>query len=890
VVTIELSKGPPSRLDAGASHFLLASKFVTPDAPPFSVARPALIARIEAGAGRPVTLITGPGGSGKTQLVASWAQSRSSSRPVAWLTLESEDDQASTFWSYVLEAIGRVEPSFDQIASPVPAEAVEHSVLNRIAAELCRLPGPVVLVLDGVSQLSGVQWASDLEYVVRHSEQRLRLMLVGRWDPPLPLYRYRLAGALTEIRSSDLAFTRDEAARLLTLHDVRLGDAAMTALVDRTEGWAAGLRLFAATLQGHSDPDAAVATVSGDDTAIAEYFVGEVLRAQPPEVRRFLLETSVLDTFTPELAEAVTRDPRVRHILATLSRENAFISPVGDGERFRYHRLFAELLRARLSWEQPEQVACLHLRAAAWLTEQGAVIEAAGHAARAGEWTQAAAIVVADYAVGRLVIDGTRGRLGAIFRGLPDAPHSPELAITRAALAVADGRRDLAIDHLSQAQRMLSEDPGGSDDAVRLAGLLVAAQPAVGFDAAITMDAIGEAETLLAVAPADRTVRRPEIPVLLLVAKAAAQERCGPVEAVAASLAEAVAAAAEGCESVTIGCLGRLALIEAYRGRLNRSVTLARRALELAESHGVKADRWPVTAQLALAWAEVERYDVEAADRHLRAAQPACAPGGDATAVAAFAIVRSRRLQARGELRCALGVLREAESADAPAPAWLRRENNLAQARLLVAAGHLAKAQEVMARMPDLGGPDMAVVRGRLLLAEGEPERAHEIIRTVADGAGVPPPLVVEAWLLMATHAAGANDVSGARESLRRALLAATPEGHRRTLHLALAQLRRVLREDDELLTQYRALGEGGSGPARGVTARETDPVLVEALSKRELEVLRGMAAMLPTEEIAASMFVSINTVKTHVRSILRKLSASRRNEAVRRARSLHLV
>jgi LuxR family maltose regulon positive regulatory protein len=245
-------------------------------------------------------------------------------------------------------------------------------------------------------------------------------------------------------------------------------------------------------------------------------------------------------------------------------------------------------------------------------------------------------------------------------------------------------------------------------------------------------------------------------------------------------------------------------------------------------------------------------------------------------------------LQARGELRCALGLLREAEDAEPPAPAWLWRENLLAQVRLLVTAGHLDKAQEAIARIPDIDGPDMAVVRGRLLIAQGDPEHAHEIIRTVADGAGVSPPLAVEAWLLLATYAAGANDVPAARESLRRALRAAAPEGHRRTLHLALAQLRRVLREDDELLTQYQALG--GPGPGRVAPARETEPVLVEALSKRELEVLRGMAAMLPTEEIAASMFVSINTVKTHVRSILRKLSASRRNEAVRRARSLHLI
>lgn len=887
-MTIELIRNLPTHTDPGAAGLLLESKFVVPAPPPFWVARPALTNRLAAGAREAITLVTGPAGSGKTQLAASWA-SAPPSEVVAWLTLEKEDDQASAFWPYLVEAIRRAEPSFDPDPLLLPSEEVERSTLARLAAELCRLPRPVALVLDGVSHLSGLQWAADLDFVLRHADRRLRLVLLGRWDPPLPLHRYRLAGALTEIRTGDLAFTAEEAVRLLALHDVTLGEDALRALMQHTEGWAAGLRLFASALQGRDDPDAVVTTLSGDDTAIAEYFVAEVLRRQPPEVRRFLLETSILDTFTPELAEAVTRTEGVRRTLGTLARQNAFVTPVRAGEEvYRYHRLFGELLLAQLTWEHPGRAHRLHLRAAAWLAEQGNVLEAARHAARAGEWTEAATIVVADYAVGRLLIEGTRGPLGAVFRGMPDKPPSPELAVVRAALAAADGCGDIAADELAVANGMVSEEGGGCDDALRLAGLLVACQPVVAVDPRAAAEAIVQAQTLLAIAPASCGARHPELALLLLAAKASAQSRCGSIDAAAATLREAIDSAGPGCEAVKIECLGSLALIEACRGRLHRAAGLAGRALECADHHGLGAERRPVTAQLALAWVEAERYDIDAVDQHLRDAQPQCSGGSDGTAAAAYAIVKSRRLQSRGELRGAVRLLREAAEAAPAPPPWLGRENLLAQARLLIAAGHPDQARALIEGIGEADAPEVAVVRAMVLLAEGEPVRARGIARAVADGSA-PPQVGVEAWLLLAMCAAAANDVPGAREALRQALRLAAPEAHRRTLHLAWTRLRRVLREDDELIAQYHALGSA-QAPARPPVPPAAEPVLVEPLSKRELEVLRGMAAMLPTEEIAASMFVSINTVKTHVRSILRKLSASRRNEAVRRARALNVI
>jgi len=656
-------------------------------------------------------------------------------------------------------------------------------------------------------------------------------------------------------------------------------------LLEHTEGWAAGLRLCVSAVQGRDNPEDLVTTLSGSDTAIAEYFIGEVLRTQPAEVRQFLVETSVLDEFTAELAEAVTRRCDARRILITLTKENAFVQPVGAGtERYRYHRLFAELLRAQLTWDEPDRVPALHLRAAQWLAERGAVTEAAGHAARAGDWTEAARIVVADRAVGRLVTDGSRGRLGAVFRSMPDAADGPEVALVRAALAAADGAGDVAAAHVDRAVQLT----GAEDDAMRLARLLVQVHPAVAGDPAEVRDAIQEAETLFAVLPAECQAAHPELHVLLLAANAVALSRAGAVEAAASSFAAVLTADTVGSELTKIECLGHLALIEAYLGRLGRAEQLARQSLDLGARHGLVPERRPLTSRLALAWTELERYDVGAADRHLRAVQARCRLGADGIVMGAFALVKSRRLQARGELRAAMRTLREAESTPGT-PVWLVRQMILEQVKMSIAAGRLAAAGEMLDRVSGGDEPEVLVARAALLLSGGEPDRAYDIARTVADSAKVTAPVAVDAWLLVAMRGAATENVVEAREAMRRALRAAAPEKHRRMLTHAWTQLRRVLREDDELVAEYQTLSTP-AGSARDVAERNTDPVLVESLSKREFEVLRGMAAMLPTEEIAASMFVSINTVKTHVRSILRKLSASRRNEAVRRAHSLDLL
>ncbi|GAA2852338.1 transcriptional regulator [Actinoplanes cyaneus] len=856
-----------------ADGSLLASKFAVPAAPPFMVARPALLARLSEGVRGPVTVVTGLAGSGKTQLLASWVRSRAVTWPIAWITCENGDEPAANLWSYVLEGLRRAGVPAPEPA--VPGAAASRAVLARLAAIIDEQPTPVVLVLDGVAQMPGREWAAGLEFLLAHAHG-LRVILAGRWDPPLPLYRYRLAGQLREVRSADLAFTADETARLMELHGVPLAGPDLATLLERTEGWAAGIRLCACAMQGREDVTRMVTTISGDESTIAEYFIGEVLRTQSPAMRQFLLETSVLDTFSADLAGAVTDRPDAVRLLAELTRENAFIQPVGASARlYRYHRLFAELLRAQLAWAEPEHIVLLHQRAARWLSQHGRLADAVGHSVAAQDWGTAATMVIEDFAIGRLIVEGSAGRLGGLLAGLPEHLDMPEVVVARAALAYGDGDRGAARDLFALAGNLLAVQGSDCGEGLTLAcSLMQLLLLADGPEPERARELAQVAHAFLAVAPARKLARHPELRALLLAAEGAARSACDDVDGAIEVLTEAVAAAPAGCETVTIDCLRTIAALEAHRGRLGRAETAARQALDLAGQCGLGPERRPVTAQVVLAWVALERYDIEAADRHLRGAQT----GEDPLAAAAYAVVRSRRLQVRGELRGALNALLPVPQA----PPWLCREIGLGRARLLIGAGRLDDAAEVLAGYPEPRTPDVAVLDATLALARDEPSRAHEVARTVADAAGVTVPVALDAWLLLAMLAASADDVVGAREALRRGLRVAAPENLRRPVHQAWGALRRVLRDDEKLA----ALGAAPGGHQQSVA----EPVVVETLSKRELDVLRGMAEMLPTEEIAASMYVSVNTVKTHVRSILRKLSASRRNEAVRRARALHLI
>jgi LuxR family maltose regulon positive regulatory protein len=872
--------------EATTADPLLKSRFAIPDRPPFVVNRPGLVDRLRR-SDAPVTMVVGPPGSGKTQLVASWVTDAKASGAVAWVTL-AEDDQACPFWTVVVAALRDAGlPISPSLASSAVTTPVDRSFLVRLADELTRLVSPVLLVLDGVSDLAGTRWAAELEFLLRHTDPLLRLVLIGRWDPPLPMHRYRLTGRLLEIRGADLAFTTKEADKLLGLHGVRLSPAKLSSLLAHTEGWAAGLRLFAMALQGRQDADSVVDNITGNEATIAEYFFDEVLRTQPAHVRSFLLDLSILDTFTAELAGAVSGRADAREILAELERRNAFVQPTAEfSPVYRFHRLFAELLSAQLLCAAPERLRPLHRRAAAWFAEQGQTAEAVGHAVEAADWDTAASVVIEHYALGRLLIEGRDGVLGALLHRLPPDRDTPEAALVAGALALSGGSAE---DCARQLQRV-PPDAGAGRPAVTLSDLLLRVLHA---DACGTGEEVlsgsAAAEQAIARAPADQLARHPELIVLLLAAKGRAQSRQGAVDAAAVTFGRAIAQNVPLFPAPRQECLEHLALLEAHRGRLGRAERLAEEAIDLAERCGGAPARRPVTAHIVLAWVAMERYDIDGAGHHLRVADQRRRPDTAPLATAAMALVKSRRLQARGELRGAVKLLEDASAGDGPpAQRWLALEIVLAHAQLMIIMG---RAGEALRLVDELAAPDLPGVRvthAAALVAGGDAVRAREVLQPVLGVADLPSPVAVEGWLVMATVAAHDGDIEDARRALGQALRHAIPEAQRRVVHRVWVQLRRLLHDNDELVEQHRLL----QGAARGSRPHvpDTGPVLIEPLSRREMEVLEGIAAMLPTEEIAARLFVSINTVKTHVRSILRKLSASRRNQAVRRARSLGLI
>jgi LuxR family maltose regulon positive regulatory protein len=878
---------------------LLASKFAVPKTPPFTVERERLLTRLSLAVANPMTVVTGPPGSGKTQLVASWVSSGGAPGPVIWIALEEGDDEPGVFWSYLIEGFHRsgiaLSPAIEEAAH---RGTIGRALLARLAADLAAQHSAVVLVLDSVSVLAGRRLGDDLDALLRHADQHLRVVLVGRWDPPLPLYRYRLDGTLSEIRGDDLAFTEAETAALLAGHGVQLPEWALRSLVERTEGWAAGIRLFAMAMERCGDAEDLVITIAGDDANIAEYFLGEVLSAQPPEVRDFVLRTSIVDDFTPDLADVLTGRNDARQILAALERANAFVQPVAERSTVhRYHRLFAELLRAQLTYEEPDQVPQLHRRAAAWFVAHGRAADAIRHAIAAEDWEHACALVVQDLGIGRLVAGGDADRLSKLFRDLPSDLDGPAPALVSAAQRLAAADPVEAERHLERAAALAAD--GGPEPAVAVrlaAALLEAGTAALRHDVPRALSAADAAEALLAQASSDRVDAHPELGTILRYWRGLSQVWAGDLDEAVATLTDAVKSAPpSGCEGVRLACLHQLALVDVYLGRLRDASEVASQATQLA-GRCLAPSQHSLPTSVVLAWVAGERWAVPVAWRHLRDAEAVPDAGDDALATVAVALVRSRLLSGRGELRAAARVLGEVRTAadGGVLPPWLEHEVVLSRAHLAVVMDKPDEALAAVGALEDRESPRAAVVSAAALVARGETGQGAELLTPIVEAAAAPTPILIEAWLVRAIAASEQGETNVVRECLRQALALAVPDGHRRVFHEAGPRLRQLLRSDPELAAAYQSIGSATPPQPRArpsaAPVEQSAPIVVDPLSERELEVLRHLAALLGTEEIAEAMYLSVNTVKTHVRSILRKLAASRRNEAVRRARELGLV
>ena len=742
---------------------------------------------------------------------------------------------------------------------------------------------PVVLVLDDFQEVTDERVLAGIAQLLKVAPPCFRMVVATRRDPALPLHRLRLAAQLAELRAAPLAFTREEAQLLLTGHGVMLSNADVDSLVTRTEGWAGALALASLALRESDDPSRVVRDFGGDDRAVADYLSNEVLAALPENLCDFLVCTAIADEVCGELADAMLGEQGGAETLAELERRNCFVIALDSRRRwYRYHRLLLELLRSRLSARPRGECEELHARAARWHAANDRPADAIRHAISAQQWGFAA-----DLAGERwldVVLAGHGAALRPLLSRLPDelVEREPAIAVAFAAIQLEPGgSTERCDDYLAAAQAEL--ELGASDANVTDLHAVVSLQRAR-----------SRGERVPVAGYADRS---PEHRAFALVLLGSCEMLwIGQSTAAARHLRTGIALARQAEQDyVVVGGLGHLAALCAAEGSLRTAADLALEAVALAEAHEWLDLPHAAPALLALGWAEHLWCDPAAPATLARAAAAARASSDLPVLLQIAALSALTQLESSDGARRALETLRGPVDAvgDWQAPDAVEHLLRGVEARLLIATGEVVEAIEVAAALPSCA--TRAVIEARAALVQADPAAAIEVLRphvgSDAAHAGLATRLEVLVLDAVARHAQ--LDHAGAAASLERALALAGAERFPWVFLQAGAPLRDLLARQVRQGTRHRGLVEELQvlldRRSPGASAGHSMPLL-EPLSKRELTVLGYLETMLSTEEIAAELFLSTNTVKTHTKSIYRKLGVTRRRHAISQARALRLL
>jgi LuxR family maltose regulon positive regulatory protein len=887
------------RAAAGPAIPTVTTKLLVPPASRHLIQRRRLLDVLDEGVRHGLVLLSAPAGAGKTVLLSSWIGTRTLPGQPCWLSLDGDDNDASRLLDDLLSALhgsGLIEPgsALDGLAAPVGARTERFLAL--LVNGLAELRSPVVLVLDEVHELTSPQATNAIDFLVRHAPEQLRIVLAGRADPPLPIERLRVSGALTELRIADLAFDRGETAELCRQLDLALSDAEIDLLWTRTEGWAAAVRLAAFSLRGHPEPARFLAEFAGTDRAVADYLVSEVLAHLPNDRREFMLRTCLVDTVSPELADALTGLEGATLTLAALEHLGAPVQPTaGDGAWYRYHPLFRELLRAHLRHAHPEEVPFLHRRAARWYAEQQQVMPAIRHALAGEDWEQAGSLI-ADHWLDLFLCGRSAAMRGPMAQLPADiVAADPRLAAAFAGSRLQDGDLQDAERHLTIARHARGEAPAELREPL---DLILAA---VALHHARLRVHVGDAERfarkLTGTARASSHHCWTSLRSFALSNLGATCLWSGDPRTAAVHLREALALATEDQhEQIAVDCLAQLAVVHLLRGQPTRAEELSSRAVELAEQRGWCEGPAVACAYLASAAGAYQRGEFERAEGLLGIAASAAATA-EAPVRLATGLLQALALAAAGHRSATRGALKlraiRAELADGDSmPDFLRVALEDAEPRVLAAAGESEQARAALAhargRAPEC--TELLVRQASIELRDGEPELAGKSLARARGGQAsrAHPATLVEGWLLQALvdHAAGAD--LAASQALDRALALAEREPFREAFLLNGPAVRELLELQAQSGTAHPALlevlldGVGQRAPAGAA--------LPEPLTEREQRILRYLPTMLSNAEIGAEVFVSLNTVKTHLRSIYRKLNANGRADAVEKARRLGLL
>lgn len=851
------------------------------------VFRPALFERLQQAAR--VVAISAPAGSGKTLLVRSWICEAGLANAAAWVSVRRKERDPQRFWISVVDALRST-------ATPVRGFTAAPSldggaIVERLLEDLASLEGRVWLVIDDLHELHSAEALSQLELLLMRAPAELRFVVSSRHDLGLGLHRLRLEAELTEIRAADLRFTLDEASALLDAAGLELPDKAPALLHERTEGWAAGLRLAALSLAGHPDPESLAAEFSGSDRTVADYLLAEVLDRQPEEVKRLLLRTSVLERISGPLADALTEGAGAERILQELEEANAFVVSL-DPRRtwFRYHNLFADLLQLALRRTAPDDVMALHAVAAEWYAEHGYVVEAVRHAQAAEQWTLAGGLLF-EHWVG-LVLDGQSATAHGLLTAFPASAVAADAELTAltAADALVHGSLHEVERRLTLAVRRSASLP--ADRRTRFEVFLAVVRLSLARQHGDQAAVEEEAERLLSPAKAAESLQL-EIGDDL---RAWALINLGIAELLSSRLDDAERHVDEGIDlahrierpylEMTGLAHGTLLLI--YRS-YELAVQRGLQAVELAERHGWGEDPAVGVAYTMLGGAMLARGRLEEADRWLGRAERALQVESEPVVNLALHDARGLLELASGDYEEALVSFRKAERLSArvvPDATTVMRSHTL---QTLVKMGNLDGAAAVLAELDEHEREPMVIPVAMLRLARHDPHAATVALAPVLDGSAPFAGWMVEAFLLEAIAHDALRDAGAAARSLERALDLAERDStlYPFLLHPAPGQLERHRGE-----TAHAALASeildllAGAMPSE---QREPDR-LREPLTKSELRVLRYLPTNLTQPEIAAELYLSVNTVNTHISHLYTKLGTHRRGEAVERARAVGLL
>jgi LuxR family maltose regulon positive regulatory protein len=901
---------------------LLATKVSIPRTRPDRLARSQLLQRLNEGMARQLTLVSTPAGFGKTTLLADWATS--TNRAVAWLSLDPDDNDPVRLWSYMVAALDRAceglsEQLLPLLTAPTPpsGQGVVTALISRLEAQ----PEELAVVLDDYHLIDETVIHDSLAFLMSHLPPQLHLVISSRSDPPLPLARLRAGNQLTELRAADLRFTPEEAAAFLQeVWKLDLSPEAVAALETRTEGWAAGLQLAALSLQRRPDSGGFLDAFTGTHRYVLDYLSEEVLERQPDRVRRFLLETSILERLSGPLCDAVTGGTDGQAMLEELERANLFLVPLDEERRWwRFHHLFADLLRARLGQLQPDLPPELHRRAAGWCEQHGLIDQAIRHALTAGDTPWATRLV--EQHLGETLRRGESVTLQRWLSLLPD-----EAVRSRPTLCLAESLMELHLGYLESVERLLEHaeravDPQAERQELKVptdGGMVAQVPAAIALLRAELASARGDPERTAdfarsALAQLAEEERGPRVWGRWL--QLLADWMSGQMEKAEAGFAQILTDARTTADPhpLTTSC-HTLGWVQQDRGRLGAALRTYREGLRFA----TEGDRFlpfhAGEAHVGIGQVLHARNQLDDALRHvtegIELTRQVVEFRLPAFGLVSLAWIRRAMGDADGALVAIDEACRLLPATDVVtmfSPAQTERAGLLLALERVEEAARWTKERGLTAE-DEVSYPRERdyLVLARVLLAQSEPCRALGLLERLdalaASHGRVRSLIEIRALRSLALQAAGEH--KDALTLLGEALALARPEGHVRVFADEGPPMAALLRS--LIGTRQRARVVAGSGVATGHLHRVIrafgpvgDPAgraapaatgLIEPLTDRELEVLRLLAAGRRNRDIAQELVVTVETVKKHISHIFDKLGAANRTQAVAHARTLGLI